>query len=341
MEAAGLFPLHNRQSAFRNPMPLVLLTDYAWTDTAIERSVLAEAGAELRVAERYDAAALAEAARDADAIMTCWAKVPESVLAAAPRCRIVARMGIGLDNIDVAAATRRGIVVTNVPDYCLAEVAEHTIALLLALARNVAWHHLATKQGCYDLRSGPSLRRVAGRTLGIVGCGNIGRRVATLARGLGLAVLATGRNPSRLPPTVAWRTLEDLLAESDFVSLHLPLARETAGIVGAEALARMKPTAFLINTARAGLVDHEALGAALAEGRLAGAALDVQAPEPPDLSKPPLDDPRVIVTPHAAFASVESVEELRRRAARQVADCLAGRRPENIVNPEALDPRIG
>jgi D-3-phosphoglycerate dehydrogenase len=317
-------------------MPRVLLTDHAWPDVEIERNVLAESGAELVVAERHDAETLATLARDVDAIMTCWARVPETVVAAAHRCRIVARMGIGLDNIDVAAATRRGIVVTNVPDYCLTEVAEHTLALVLALARNVAWFHQATKQGRYELADGPPMRRLAGQTLGLVGCGNIGRRVAQAGQALGLKVLATVRNAARLPAGVGLRGLDDLLAESDYVSLHLPLTSETRHLIGTNELARMKPTAFLINTARGGLVDHAALAAALAANRLAGAALDVQDPEPPDLEKPPYSDPRVIVTPHAAFASAESLAELRTRAARQVVDRLSGRRPENVVNPSVL-----
>lgn len=309
----------------------VLLTDYAWPDLAIERSAYEAAGVELIVAPDGGEATLASLAGAVDAIQTCWARVTRRVLDAAPGLRVVSRLGIGLDNIDVAACTERRVPVTNVPDYCLHEVAEHALALLMALARNVAIYHAETKAGRYRLQAGPPLRRLSGRTLGIVGLGNIGRALADRAVGLGLRVLATTRTP-RPHPGVEFRSLDELLAESDFVSLHLPLLPETRRLIGAEQLARMRPTACLINTARGGLIDHEALAEALEAGRLAGAALDVQDPEPPDLSRPPYSHPRTIVTPHAAFVSEESLAELRRRAVRQVIDVLEGRRPEHVVN---------
>jgi D-3-phosphoglycerate dehydrogenase len=292
-------------------------------------------------AQRQDADHLAALAteNDVDAILTCWAKVPAQVIDAAPRCRMVARMGIGLDNIDVAHCTRRGVLVTNVPDYCLAEVSEHALALILACGRKVALFHQQTKQGHYDLQAGLPLRRIAGQTLGIVGLGAIGRELARRAQGIGLHVVATRRSRQEPPPGVVWRTLPELLSQSDYVSLHVPLNEETRGLIGAAELHRMKPTAFLINTARGGLIDHRALAAALAEGRIAGAALDVQEVEPPDLAQPPYSDPRVIVTPHAAFMSEESLHELRVRAVRQVACVLMGQTPENIVNPEAIRVR--
>jgi D-3-phosphoglycerate dehydrogenase len=213
----------------------------------------------------------------------------------------------------------------------LVEVAEHAIALLLALARKVAFYHYQTKQGRYELQAGPQLRRIEGQTLGIVGLGNIGQKVAEKGAALGLRILATSR--SRRPVhNVRWVDLSELLTDSDYVSLHLPLNAETRHLIGAAQLARMKPSAYLINTARGGLIDTAALARALAEGRPAGAALDVQDPEPPDLTQPPYNDPRVIVTPHAAFVSQESLANLRERVARQVVDRLQGRRPENVVN---------
>jgi D-3-phosphoglycerate dehydrogenase len=310
----------------------VLLTDYAWPDLDIERRFLAEADAELIVAERSDAESLAALAVDADAIMTNWARVDASVLAAAAKCRIVARLGIGLDNIDVDFATRYCMLVTNVPDYCLIEVAEHALALLLALARKVGYYNTLAKNNVYQLQSGPPLRRIEGQTLGIVGFGRIGRKLAEKAEPLGMRIVATSRSPRELPDGVEWCELDDLLARSDYASLHVPLTPDTRHLIGAAQLARMKPTAYLINTARGGLIETAALVAALNENRLAGAALDVQDPEPPDLSKPPYNDPRVVVTPHAAFVSLESLENLRTRASRQVADALTGKRPDNVVN---------
>lgn len=314
----------------------VLLTDYAWPDVTIERSILAQAGAELVLPPATDERSLATAATGVDAIMTNWAKVTRPVIAAAPNCRIVSRLGVGLDNIDVAFASERGIVVTNVPDYCLIEVAEHALALLLSLARKTAFYHHQTKSGQYDLKAGPPLRRIEGQTLGIVGLGNIGRRLAHKAMGLGLSVIATDLVQSNPLPRVAWCNLDELLARSDYVSLHLPATPQTRHLIGARELGLMKPTAYLINTARGALVDHAALAQALAAGRLAGAALDVQEQEPPDLCQPPYNDPRVIVTPHASFLSVESLENLRTRTARQVATRLAGGVPENVVNSQVL-----
>lgn len=313
----------------------VLLTDYNWPDLDVERRLLAEVGAELLVPPASDPLTLASAAGDVQAIITCWAKVPDSVLAAAPHCRHVARLGIGLDNIDVASATRRGMIVTNVPDYCLHEVAEHALALLLSLARRTAHFHHETKSGRYDPKSWAPMRRIAGQTLGIVGLGGIGRELAARGNGLGMRVLAA-RRKSEAPPGVTLVPLDALLAQSDYVSLNVPLTPETRRLIGRRELGLMKPTAFLINTARGGLVDHAALAEALAAGSLAGAALDVQDPEPPDMAQPPFNDPRVIVTPHGAFYSEESLADLRERVARQVAAVLVGARPENIVNSEVL-----
>lgn len=314
-------------------MRRVLLTDFAWADLDVERRILGAARIEIIAASATDEATLAALAAEhqTSAIMTCWAKVTPAVIAASPRCRHVARLGIGLDNIDVSYCTSRGIFVTNVPDYCLAEVAEHTFALLFALGRKVAWHHAQTKSGLYQLQSGPPLRRIAGQTLGIVGLGNIGRQVAARALSLGMRVVAAARRPFDAPG-VERLPLEELLAASDYVSLHAPHTPETHHLVNDERLALMRPSAYLINTARGALVDHDALARALAANQIAGAALDVQTPEPPDLARPPYNDPRVIVTPHAAFASVESLIELRERASRQVVESLAGGVPPHVVN---------
>jgi len=314
----------------------VLLTDYAWPDVEIERRTLTEIDAELIVAEKQqqDAAGLAALAREhqVDAIMTNWAKVPQPVIEASPKCRIVSRLGIGLDNIDVKYCTSRQIPVTNIPDYCLIEVAEHALALLLALSRKVAYYHQATKAGHYELQAGPKLRRIEGQTLGIVGLGNIGRKLAEKAMPLGLKIVAASRSGRSAMPGVTLVALDELLATSDYVSLHLPLTPETRHMIGAAQLAKLKSSAYLINTARGGLIDQSALAVALNAGKLAGAALDVQDPEPPDLSQPPFNDPRVIVTPHAAFVSEESLANLRSRVARQVATQLTGGVPENVVN---------
>ena len=317
----------------------VLLTDRAWPDSSVEQRELAAVGAELIEAPDGSEPTLMKLAADVDAIMTCWAPVTEAVVRAAVKCRHIARMGIGLDNIAVAVATERRMRVTNVPDYCVEEVADHALALLLACARKVAFFHQRTKSGEYRLQAGSPLRRLRGAVLGIVGMGRIARAVAERARAFGFEVIASTRSGNDHGSGVRMVELPELLRLSDFVSLNVPLTSETRHVLNRESLALLKPTAFVINTSRGGLIDHAALWDALQAGRLAGAALDVFDPEPPDLSQPLFRDERVIVTPHTAFVSAESLLELRRRAARQVAATLAGNIPENVVNPQVDENR--
>ena len=313
--------------------PRVLITDHPWPDLAIERGILEPAGVEVVDAPDDHEETLQKLAADVSAIATCWAPVTDSILAAAPHCRHVARMGIGLDNIDVEAATRMGMIVTNVPDYCVEEVSDHALALLLALARNIGEFHLATKGGHYDLAGATPMRRMTGQILGLLGLGRIGRLTARKGAALGLRVIAHTASGSDHGTGVPIVSFEQLLADSDYLSLHAPLTPETHHIVNARALARMRPTACLINTSRGGLVDQSALADALAAGKLGGAGLDVFDPEPPDLSQPLFQHPRVIVTPHAAFVSEEALVNLRERVSRQVLDRIEGRTPENVINP--------
>ncbi len=314
----------------------VLVTDYAWPDLEIEREILGAANIELIVSSSPETESLIELANGVDGILTCWAPVPKSVIETATQCRIVARMGIGLDNIDVQACTDRKIIVTNVPDYCSHEVAEHALALLMAMARNVTFFHQQTKSGNYQLQPVTPLQRIWGKTLGIIGWGSIGQQVARQAQGLGLEVLVTRRNMDQSTEDFPLLPLDDLLASSDFVTLHLPYNEHTHHLLSQQRIALMKPTAFLINTSRGGLIDHDALLVALQSGQLAGAALDVYDPEPPDLSQPLFQLPQVIATPHAAFYSQEAVLELRNCASQQIVDCLTGQRPDHVVNPEVL-----
>ena len=315
-------------------MPRLLLTDRPWPDCETERQILAAVGVELIEPPDHEERTLLALAPDVDAIGTCWAPVSGDVIRAAPRLRIVARFGIGLDNLDVAAATARGIPVTNVPDYCVSEVSDHTLALLLACARKIAFFHHRTKHGEYDLQAGPPPRRLTGQTLGLIGLGRIATAVAAKAQTLGLNVLAHNRSGNNHGTGLRIVPLSELLERSDFVSLHLPLTPETRGLLGAAEFRHMQPFAWLINTSRGGLIDHHALWQALQTGQLAGAALDVFDPEPPDLTLPLFRDERVILTPHAAFLSAESLHELRTRATHQIAAALTGRQPPNVVNPQ-------
>lgn len=312
----------------------VLLTDRAWPDTVLECDVLSRIGAEAVEPAATDEASLIAAATDVDAIATNWAKVTESVIRASGRCQTVARFGIGVDNIDISAATTLGIPVTNCPDYCVSEVSDHALGLLLACARRIGFFHLRTKSGEYNLSAAGPMQRLAGQTLGLIGLGHIARALVPKARALGLNVIAHTASGNDYGTGVRMVLLEELLSTSDFVSLHAPLTPVTRGLIGRKTLARMKPTAYLINTSRGGLVDEAALWEALQGNRLAGAALDVFDPEPPDLRQPLFRDERVIVTPHAAFVSGQSLHQMRSQAMEQVVAVLEGRRPNNVINPQ-------
>jgi D-3-phosphoglycerate dehydrogenase len=313
---------------------VVLVTDHTWPSTELEARVLGEVGARLVEAPTGDEAELIALVPEADAILTCFARVTAEVVRAGRRLQVIGRYGIGVDNIAVEEATRLGIPVTNVPAYCLDEVAEHALALLLACARRITRYDPALRRGDWSLGTGMPMFRVHGRVLGIVGLGKIGRTVARKAGGLGLRCLAF--DPHLPEHGVEPASLDELLGRSDFVTLHLPLTGETRSLLDARRLARLKPTAFLINTSRGGVIDQDALVIALREGRLAGAALDVFEPERLPGDHPLLQLPNVIVTPHVAFYSEESVHELALQGARNVAEVLAGRRPGSVVNPAVL-----
>jgi D-3-phosphoglycerate dehydrogenase / 2-oxoglutarate reductase len=316
----------------------VLLTDRAWPETTIEDRLLGEVGAELIEPPATGEAGLVSVAKDVDAIATNWAKVTDAVIRAAPKCRIIARTGIGVDNIAIPTATELRIPVTNVPDYCVAEVADHTLGLLLACARRIGFFHHRTKRGEYDLQAATPMRRLSTQTLGLFGLGHIGRAVAVRARALGLNVISHTASGKDHGTGCAMVPLDTLLADSDFLSLHAPLTDSTRQVINGAALAKMKPTAYLINTSRGGLIDEAALWTALQQNRLAGAALDVFDPEPPDLSQPLFQDERVIVTPHAAFVSEESLTQMRTQALEGIVAALSGRRPQNVLNPQIYSP---
>ncbi len=312
----------------------ILITDRAWPDAVIERGVLARIEAEVVEPASTDEAALVAAASDVDAIATNWACVTEAVIRASGRCQTVARFGIGVDNIAISAATALGIPVTNCPDYCVSEVSDHALGLLLACARRIGFFHGRTKRGEYSLAAARPMQRIAGQTLGLFGLGHIARELVPKARSLGLNVIAHTASGHDYGTGVRMVSFAELLSASNYVSIHAPLNESTRSLFDAAALAQMKPTAYLINTSRGGLIDEAALWNALQRDCLAGVALDVFDPEPPDLSRPLFQDERVIVTPHAAFVSEQSVRQLRFQAMEQVVAVLEGRRPNNVLNPQ-------
>ena len=318
---------------------VVAVTDYVFSSLEPEQRVLAPLDVELRPAQCKSEEEIIALTQGADAVLNCYAKMTARVIESLDRCKIIARYGIGVDNVDLAAATRAKIVVTNVPDYCIDEVSDHALALLLALERQIASADHAVKGGAWDVVAHGAIRRLRGQTLGLVGFGKIAMAVAAKARAFGLNVLA--HDPYLDAKAIAVRGAEavefdGLLAQSDVVSIHVPLLPETRNLIGARELARMKPSAFLINTSRGGIVDEGALAEALKAGRLAGAALDVLLVEPPPPDHPLRNLPNVVLTPHLAFYSRESVIELQTKAAEEVARALKGEPPRSPVNPQVL-----
>jgi D-3-phosphoglycerate dehydrogenase len=320
----------------------VLVTDYAWPSVAIERDVLRTVGAELIVAQHGDEAELIQLAPQCDAILTNWKKVTAPVLDAAQHCLIVSRYGIGVDNIAVDHATQLGILVTNVPDFCLDEASEHTMALVLACARQVVSYATATRNGVWQVNTGRPAPRLHGQTLGLIGYGNIARTLIPKAIGFGLKVLvytprlAADALAAFGSDCTATNDLAVLLSTSDYVSIHAPLTPETRGMLDSKALRLLKPTAYLINTSRGAIIDETALATALTEGWFAGAALDVLIQEPPPPDHPLLALDNVIVTPHVAFYSEVAVASLQQKAAEHVAQVLRKEVPTNILNKQVM-----
>ncbi len=317
----------------------VLVTDHVFADLETERSILEPLDAEVELAEGTSEAELVEAAAGADAMLVCFAKIPEPVVAAAADggCRVISRYGIGYDNIDIAAATERGLLVTYVPDYCLDEVADHSMALLLALARGVHHAGLAVREGDWTVPQG-AVHRLRGRRLALIGVGGVGSRMAERARAFGIETVAFDpyiKDWSAIPaePTDSFA---DAVAEADFISLHVPLTEENRHLIGAESIAGMNRAPIIVNTARGPLVDADAAAEALDSGKLGGVALDVTEEEPPAPDHPLRNHPRAILTPHMAFYSVEAQAELQRRAAEEVARAFTGEPPDRPINPEVL-----
>lgn len=320
----------------------VLLTDYAWKDLDLEYERFGAAGLELiagpKAAPPPEVVAQLCAEHRPQAIMTVWAIVNAAAIGHCDRLAHIARIGVGLDNIDRHAAAARGILVTNVPDYCAEEMSDHAAALFLDWARGVTFNDREVKQGLWD-PSRPSLHRVRTLTVGIAGYGRIGRLVARKLRGFGCTLLAFGRSraPDH-PADVEWVDFPTLLARSDAVIALLPLSEQTRHIFDRRAFAQMKPGSLLVNISRGPLVDNEALLDALERGRPGTAALDVieGEPEPPACVTA---HPRVIATPHVAFSSPSSIEELRLRFAEEVIRVLAGEHPRNPVPPPETESR--
>jgi D-3-phosphoglycerate dehydrogenase len=313
----------------------VVLTDHVWDSLDVERQTLEGLATLVALQAKRPDEFFPEAA-DCDALLNTYAgPITAEVMARMPRCRIIARYGIGVDTIDLDAATESGIIVTNNPTYCIEEVAEHTMALLLGAARKVGFYDRLVRDRRWELPPGKPLFRLAGRTLGLVGFGNIARAVAARAAGFGLRILYADPfvRTGQFDAPGEKRELPELLAEADFVSLHPPLNADTRGMMNDTAFARMQPTAILINCSRGPVVDTAALVRALDAGRIAGCALDTTDPEPLPDPHPLRGRDNVIITPHAAWYSEQAMIGLQSGAPNEVRRVLTDRWPINVVNP--------
>ena len=312
---------------------LVAITDSPFHSLDPAKKALARLDPEYRMAKSPGADDILAVARDADAVLVTYAKLPGELLRELKRCKAIGRFGLGVDNIDLPAAKELGIAVNYVPDYCLREVSDHALALLLALARKITLSNALVQSGRWEVPPIVPLHRLEGRVLGLIGFGNIPRALAPKAQAFGLKVIA--HDPYAKPEVLAAAGVEgtsfaDLLGRSDFISVHAPLSPATRGLVDVAAFAKMKRGAMLINTARGPLVDEAALIAALDSGHIGGAALDVVVTEPLAKGSPLLGRDNVILTPHTAFYSVEALEELQTKCASDVARVLSG---EKAVYP--------
>lgn len=312
----------------------ILLTDYAWPDDSVERGIIESAGMRLisGPATPSPAAAIDALVREhqPSAILTCWATVSATAIASAPDLKIIARLGVGLDNIAVDAATERNIRVTNVPDYCVEEVSDHAAGFALAWTRGLVFFDREVRAGRW-VPSDAKLRRLASLTCGIVGFGRIGRATARKLGAFGCRLLAHDPHLAGDTAGVQAVNLDTLLAESDIVIVHAPLTDGTRHLINRERLAQMRPGGLLINVSRGAVVDTDAVVEALQSGRLSAAALDVLESEP---NVPPglLAHLGSMLTPHVAFSSDASLLELRRCATEEVVRVLRGEVPHHPCN---------
>lgn len=318
----------------------ILMTDSIFKDQQIERDMLQKIDAGLVVARNSDEKTLAGLAGDVDGILVTYARVTRVVIEAAGKCKIIVRTGIGLDNIDIAAATAKKIMVANVPDYCIVEVADHTIALMLNCLRKITYYANAVKGGIWDMTIGKPIQRISSMVLGLYGFGNIARAVALRAQAFGMRVVAY--DPYIKAPVFkkanvhCISSFKQFVSSIDVLSLHAPLTEENQGIINYDVFARMKQSAYLINTSRGGLINEADLCEAIDKGEIMGCGLDVMQTEPGDVKSPLLKYGMVCITPHAAFYSNESDIELRTKSAEQIVLALTQGRPKYFVNKNSL-----
>ena len=315
----------------------VVLTDNIFPDLIMEREMLAKIDAEL--IEVTESSSVGPECEDADAVIDTYEQIPAGMIEKMSKCKIIIRNGIGVNTIDVDAATKKGIMVANVPTYCLDEVATHAITLLLASARKITRLNNSVKSGVWDVKVGTPVYSLQGKTLGLVGFGKIPRLVKEKSVPFGLNVITYDPYVSTEAAAEAGAKkveIDELIEQSDFISIHCPLTPETRGMFNADAFGRMKKTAYIINTARGPVINEEDLIEALKAGEIAGAGLDVLMSDKVDKSNPLLAMDNVIITPHAAWYSEESIVTRRRQTVESVISVLEGGEPLSLINRKQL-----
>ncbi|MEM3588220.1 MAG: C-terminal binding protein, partial [Candidatus Jordarchaeaceae archaeon] len=315
----------------------VIITDSDFPTAEVETEVLSQIGAEVQLFQCKTEEEVIKVARDADGIINNYVPITEKVISNLKKARIIVRYGIGYDNVNLKAASDKGIFVCNVPDYLTYEVADHTLSLILSLVRRIPEITNSTKTGEWDWMKFRPIYRLDGKTAGIIGFGHIGRQVAERLKAFKVKVISY--SPHVQPELMQEEdvkpvNLKTLLKESDIISIHTSLTEGKKHLIGEEEFRLMKKTAILINTARGAIVDQKALYRALKEKWISGAALDVLEKEPPEPNDPLLKLDNVIITPHIGWYTEESAINLRKLAAEEVRRVLLGNKPKNLVNPE-------
>jgi D-3-phosphoglycerate dehydrogenase / 2-oxoglutarate reductase len=307
--------------------PVIAVTDSVFPSLDPAKAALARLDPTYRMSKSVHADDIVAVAKDADAILVTYAKLTRDVLIQLTRCKAIGRFGLGVDNIDLVTAKEKGIAVNYVPDYCIREVSDHAMALLLALIRKIPLSNKLVQSGRWEMSTVVPIRRIEGTVLGLVGFGHIPRLVAPKAQAFGIKVIAY--DPYAKPEVLKAAGVDSvdfdtLLKTSDYISVHAPLLPATRGLMNAAAFAKMKKGAYIVNTARGPLIDEPALVAALDSGQVGGAGLDVVAAEPLAKDSPLLGRDNVIISPHTAFYSIEALNELQAKCATDVARVLSG-----------------
>jgi D-3-phosphoglycerate dehydrogenase len=312
----------------------VVITDCDHGSIEEEKGELERIGAELILAQAQEESDLIRSCKEADGLINQYSILSRKVLESLPKCKVISRYGVGVDSVDLKAATELGMIVANVPDYCMDEVADQTVAMILALIRKVVFFDQRVKAGVWDFREGIPIHRIRGRTLGLIGCGRIGLEVARRVSGFGVKVIAFDPYLAKAPAGIELKDFDSVLKESDMISVHCPLNQATRHLIGEPEFGKMEKKPIIINTSRGPIVDEEALTRALDQDLVSGAGLDVLEKEPPGSGHPLLSRSNVVLSPHISFYSVESISELKRRTAKNVADVLAETWPGSVVNSD-------